>query len=174
MGVDIMVAFVINPSGGVFRAVKNGDNALAPSTPSNVIFDAYGNKLHGMSFGGIVTWSQFAGPSNYTPQYAPQAISAQYWGCQINFPEPLDYVPFATFAFQDSNGDWSPTYNSGNVTVAWSGGGGFVQGTIQGTAAIGGGFATTSYVFLSLAVIKYQRPVGYTPFQAASYRLFGV
>lgn len=167
------VAFVMDPSQGIFRAVKNGDNAMAPSTPSNVIFDAYGNKVHGMSFSGQAPFSAFSGPINFSTGNS-QVVSSQYWIYTVNFPEALPYVPLATFTFQNSNGVWSPTYQSGTTSLSGSGSGGITFTNEHGTSAAGIGFVTTTSVNLFLVKIDYANATSYTPFQAASYRVFGV
>ena len=155
-------AFAIDPSSSIFRAVKNGDNALSPSSMTNVLFDAYGNKVHGLSLQGTVPFSAFSGPTSMPVPSG--ASSANYYYYQINFPQTLPYIPFLFLQIENSAGVWTPTYSAGSVTL----------NPTRGTGVGGGGFATQSYLLLYLQVVNYPNAVSWVAPANYSYRLFGV
>jgi hypothetical protein len=161
--------FYLDPSSGIFRSVKPGDNAVSPSSPKNVLFDAFGAKIHGVSISGIVPWSSFSGPTAFSTNNA-QVQSAYYYSYQVNFAQPLSYIPWYVCTYQNVSGVWSTSYNSGIVSYYNSGG----IMLPQGTSATAGAVATTTGLMLYYAIENYVNPDSYTTPSAFSYRLFGV
>ncbi len=147
-------SFAIDPSASIFRDVANGDNAISPSSLKNVIFDAYGLKIHGMSEQGVVPFSSFTGP--VTTGGRPHPFF--YW--QYTFPVPLTYCPITVALFQTPGGAWVPvlTYSQ----------------TVSGITCTC--LAVTTLTELTLIATSSSTagiPATAQPL-AASYRLFGV
>lgn len=159
----------LDPKNGIFRWVVNGDDARNPSTSANILFDALGNKVHGITMSGIVPYSSFGSATSYNPNN-PQASSAYYRGYQINFPQALDYVPFFSHMVQGPDGTWYGEYIDNQVTYS-NNGGIFLP---NGTSGTSGAFATNTYILLYYQVINFPNSKAVSTPQAYSYRLFGV
>ena len=155
-----MANFAIKPGAGVMRDVINGDNPLSPSNLKNVVFDAFGLKVHGMTMQGVVPWASFGSPVYYQLTYPNTHLSNAYWLLDIVFPEPLTYCPIVLVQFQTAAGVWTPSYE-----YSETGGGAYTVTT---------GFATS---LTKLTLYAGSTGVGASASAlplAASYRLFGV
>jgi hypothetical protein len=150
------VAFAIDPVASIFRSVINGDDALSPSTPANVYFDAFGPRVHGMTQRDVVPFSSFSGPLYYEIATPTPHLSNPYFMYTFTFPEPLDYCPVAVILFQKQDGSWTRNYSAtgGSVTVT-------------------GGFVSTQTELLIYTTANGPSVSSTLQPLAASYRLFG-
>ena len=164
------VAFAIKPSASIFRSVINGDDALSPSTKANVMFDAYGAKLHALTLQGTVPYSSFGSNTSTSVPPGSGASSASYRAYQINFPQPLSYIPFLFALEKNPSGAWVADYID-NQTYGSSSLGVFLN---NGSAGAAGGFATTTYLFLYWYIVNWPNNRSVTPPTEYSYRLYGV
>lgn len=164
-----MNSLCFDPNNGVFRSMINGDDARHPSTPANVLFDGFAGKVHGATMYDLVPWSRFSAPTAYNPNNA-QASSAVYYGYQVNFPQPLQYVPFFSHSVQGPDGVWGAEYSENHITFV-NNGGVFLP---QGTATQSGAFATNTYLLLYYQVVNFPNNKAFGVPKAFSYRLFGV
>jgi hypothetical protein len=163
------VPFKIDPINGIFRSVKNGDDAVSPSAKSNVTFDAFGNKIHGLNLYGTVNYSQLVAKPNPFPNGG--ASSTQYMEYVVNFPETLSYAPMVFAQYKNPSGVWVNVYqdsqlSSPNPWIPWSAAGGSI-----GTAMI---LPFSNCIKVIWYVINYPNSKGTTPPLAYSYRVFGV
>lgn len=149
--------FAIKPAAGIFRSVINGDDAISPSSPRNVAFDAFGAKVHGMTLDGIVPFSSFSGPLYYQIVYPYLHLSNAYFMYTFTYPQPLDYCPLAVVRFQKPDGTWTAVYSQ-----------------TAGGVLMTGGFVSTQTELLLYT--QSSTSVGASSAQPlnVSYRLFGV
>jgi hypothetical protein len=159
--------FDINPNGGVFRSAISGQDAVSPASPQDIVFDAFGPKLQGVTISGTVAYSSFTGPTSYT--VPGSSATCNYYSYQIKFPETLDYVPIVLCSYE-SGGTWSDSFSSGSVTFTNSGG---ILIPSGGGGTTAGFVATTSYLLLYLQRVNFAGGSYTTPDNYA-YRLFGV
>ena len=150
------IPFDIAPASSIFRTAINGDNAASPSSLKNVMFDAFGAKLHGMTLGGVVPWSSFAGPYVNQLYYPSLHLSNPYFQYTYTFPQALAYCPIVVVLWQLASGAWTDNYavTSGSITQT--------------------GLYYTSATQLVLQ-LNTSSSAGFSAYPlAASYRLFGV
>ncbi len=158
--------FAIDVANSVFRAVINGDNALAPSSPANVIFDAFGQPYNGVFKGGVVASSTFTAAGTTVP---PNASNATLYTAAIALGKTFSKPPQLIWLCQNpSTGGWGQQYTSGTISYVNSGGVLFPRGSFLNVF----GYATTTSVVLGYQIVNFPSPVSVSPPPNFSWRVF--
>lgn len=106
-------SFSIEPNDAILRAVINGDNALSPVNPANIIFDGFGPSYCGVFMGGVVADGELT------------ETSTNHWQITIPYPGGLTFaaanLPSVIWMAEDTDGGWEYFYAQNLISVSGSG-----------------------------------------------------
>ena len=153
----------INVAAGIFRLVKNGDNAASPSDPANVVFDAFGLPYQGVFLGGSVSTASGFSVTNNALQ--PQQTSNKTYSLTIGLGKTFAKPPQLLWQCRNPlTGGWSNQYGETTVNPGTS--------PTTGSALTVFGYATTTTIVVGYTIVNFSSPTTMTPPSNFSYRVF--
>ena len=163
--------FRVDPHNGIFRAVINGDNAASPSSPSNVVFDAFAGAYQGVFAAGVVPLSAMSSST---------VGSTTTWTHTVSFGKTFANPPQLLCLAQRSSGVWTSQFTSGNAALGSSyqiTDDSTISNGVSGTGAgcYAWGYTTTTGVVLGATQHVYSGSGSVAPPPANwSYRVFQI
>lgn len=157
----------LDPDNGIWRLVKNGDDAANPSDMQNVIFDMFaGNRSHGVFIGGVVEDAELTHVQN---PLGPNQTSNNSYLKTISLGNSFTAPPQFLFqALNPSTGGWTTQYSSGAITYENVNNVLFPRGSILIPVCM----ISQTEIKIGYNVVSYPNAVMTTPPTKYTYRVF--